>query len=226
MGERTLSHFALFSFTDAYWSRSGETRRESGATWFSALHNAAARTDIYQVFPSRSDTDVLIWSLLPLQETCDVAAFFERFLRALAPHRALIQPTLTLWGFTKTSIYAKGRRPQNEDLLTRTRKTYLILYPFVKTADWYLMGRDVRQGMMNEHIRIGHQYPEVSQLLLYSFGLQDQEFVVCYETEDLAQFSELVMELRSSDARRFTERDTPVITAVHRRPEQMYELLI
>ncbi len=42
------------------------------------------------------------------------------------------------------------------------------MYPFVKTDDWYLMSRDARQGMMNEHIRIGKQYREISQLLLYS----------------------------------------------------------
>ena len=40
-----------------------------------------------------------------------------------------------------------------------------------------LMDRETRQGMMNEHIRVGRQYPEISQLLLYSTGLQDQEFV-------------------------------------------------
>ena len=75
------------------------------------------------------------------------------------------------------------------------------------------MSRDARQGMMNEHIRIGHQYPEIKQLLLYSFGLQDQEFVVVYETDDLPQFSDLVNELRGAEGRRYTERDTPAYTA-------------
>ena len=80
--------------------------------------------------------------------------------------------------------------------LSDQRTPYLVLYPFVKTIDWYLLGKDTRQGMMNEHIRIGHQYPEIKQLLLYSFGLQDQEFIVVYETEDLLKFSDLVNEMR------------------------------
>ena len=50
------------------------------------------------------------------------------------------------------------------------------------------MSREARQGMMNEHIRIGKQYEDINQLLLYSFGLQDQEFVVVYETENLPLF--------------------------------------
>ena len=71
------------------------------------------------------------------------------------------------------------------------------------------MSREARQGMMNEHIRIG------IQLLLYSFGVQDQEFVVVYEMDDLHQFSDLVNELRSSEARRYTLRDTPLHTAIY-----------
>lgn len=88
------------------------------------------------------------------------------------------------------------------------------------------MGRDARQGMMNEHIRIGHQYPEIKQLLLYSAGLQDQEFIVTYETDDLAQFSQLVTDLRSSEARLFTERDTPIFTAIYHPPEDTLNLFV
>lgn len=226
MVERTLSHFALFTFTDSYWTLAADERQAIGDGWLPALQRAATRVDFYQVFPSRSDADVLVWSLLPMEETCDAAGFFERFLSALTPYRSLLRPHTTLWGFTKTSEYAKGRRPQSDEILKRHPKTYLIVYPFVKTAGWYQMGRDVRKGIMNEHIRIAHQYQEVNQLLLYSFGLQDQEFVVCYETEDLMRFSELVMELRSTEGRRFTYRDTPIITAVHHHPEQIRELWV
>ena len=88
------------------------------------------------------------------------------------------------------------------------------MYPFTKTADWYLFGRETRQGMMNEHIRIGKQYREIKQLLLYSFGLQDQEFVVTYETDDLEMFSKLVYDLRDTEARRYTKEDTPLHTGV------------
>jgi chlorite dismutase len=73
---------------------------------------------------------------------------------------------------------------------------------------------------MNEHIKLGKQYPEIKQLLLYSFGLQDQEFVVSYEMEDLAQFSDLVKGLRETEGRRHTLFDTPVITGVHRTVEE------
>jgi len=77
---------------------------------------------------------------------------------------------------------------------------------------------------MQEHIKLGKQYPEITQLLLYCFGLQDQEFIVSYETENLSRFSDLVYELRKSEARRYTERDTPIITAIYRNTEKLGEI--
>ena len=87
-----------------------------------------------------------------------------------------------------------------------------------------MIGKDARQGMMNEHIRIGKQYEDITQLLLYSTGLQDQEFVVVYETDNLPRFSDLVTELRSQEARPYTLRDTPVHTALYHPAEETLAL--
>ena len=100
-----------------------------------------------------------------------------------------------------------------------------MLYPFTKTIEWYLMSREARQGMMNEHIRVGRTHPDISQILLYSTGLGDQEFIVGYETDSLAEFQDLVVELRSTEARRHTLRDTPIFTCVKRSPERILDLL-
>ncbi|MDQ5851068.1 MAG: chlorite dismutase family protein, partial [Chloroflexota bacterium] len=160
MAERTLNHFALFAFNDAYWSLSPTEQAVFREEWLAGLQTAAPRVDVYQVFPARADTDLLVWSAVPIEEGCDAGQFFDRFARAVNPQRRLIRPTTTLWGFTKPSQYAKGRSPQEIDPFASERKPYLVGYPFVKTKEWYLMSRDARQGMMNEHIRIGHQYPE------------------------------------------------------------------
>jgi chlorite dismutase len=121
---------------------------------------------------------------------------------------------------TRPSEYSRARSAQEIDPFAPERSPYLVMYPFTKTADWYLLGRETRQGMMNEHIRIGKQFREIKQLLLYSFGLQDQEFVVVYETDDLALFSRLVYDLRDTEARRYTKADTPLHTGVQVTPER------
>jgi chlorite dismutase len=89
------------------------------------------------------------------------------------------------------------------------------MYPFTKTDSWYQHSREERRDMMMEHIKIGKQFEDITQLLLYSTGLQDQEFVVVYETQNLLRFSSLVTELRSTAGRPYTLRDTPLHTAVH-----------
>lgn len=221
---RTLNHFTLYRFKKVYWELTSEQRDEFHKGWLTGLRASARKVDIYQVFPAENSTDILVWSAVPVEETCDTARFFERYARITNPYRALIRPTATLWGYTRPSQYTKTRSTQEIDPFAETRKPYLIIYPFVKTVEWYLMSRDARQGMMNEHIRIGKQYPEITQLLLYSFGVQAQEFVVVYETEDLTMFSDLVTTLRGSEARRYTERDTPLHTAIHHPAEETLAL--
>ena len=78
---------------------------------------------------------------------------------------------------------------------------------------------------MNEHIRVGHRYPTVRQALAYSFGLDSQDFVVAYETDDLVAFGDLVRDLRGTDSRRSTVSDTPILIGIHRPLEEILGLL-
>jgi chlorite dismutase len=220
----TLNHFSFFSFTHDYYKLPSRDRKEFHDHWFAGARSASERCELYQVYPAQVNADILVWSALSIDQSCDTSEFFTRFAQATNPHRGLLAPKQILWGYTKPSQYTKSRSAQEIDPFAPERSTYLVMYPFVKTAEWYLMSRESRQGMMNEHIRIGKGFPEIKQLLLYSFGVQDQEFIVVYETEDLQQFSNLVYELRDTEARRFTERDSPLYTAVHHSHEETLAL--
>jgi len=221
---RTLNHFSLYAFTDAYWSLDKEEKSSFHQEWLSGLRAAAQTVDVFQNTDSKAD--MLIWCALEADdpEGCNTSVFFEKLAQGITPHRHLIRPVDSLWGFTRPSQYTKVRSAQEIDPFAATRLRYLVMYPFAKTADWYLMSREARQGMMNEHIRIGKQYEDIKQLLLYSFGLQDQEFVVVYETDDLPRFSNLVNELRDTEARRYTLQDTPVTTAIYHPAEETLAL--
>ncbi|HSO13765.1 MAG TPA: chlorite dismutase family protein [Anaerolineales bacterium] len=220
--QRTFNHFSLFSFKDAYWSLSADERGEFHGKWLSALRTSATKTDVFQ--GTEHDVDLIVWSALTVKDNQDAAVFFEKFAKVLTPYRRLLEEKDSLWGFTRPSQYSKARSRQEVDPFADERKPYLVIYPFSKTTEWYLMSRESRQGMMNEHIRIGKQYEDISQLLLYSFGLQNQEFVVVYETDDLTRFSDLVHELRDTEARRYTLRDTPLHTAIYHLAEETLAL--
>ncbi len=221
---RTLNLFAGFSFSESYYALGQTERKGLQQAWLAGLRQAARRIDVYQVYPANANVDVMAWCAVPIEAGCDAGQFFEAFARATNPMRAYLKTVDTLWGFTRASQYSRARSAQEIDPFAEERKTYLVVYPFVKTTEWYLLGKEARQGVMNEHMRIGKQYTEIRQLLLYSFGVQDQEFVVVYETDDLAHFSDLVNELRSTDGRRYTLRDTPLYTAVYHPAEETLAL--
>jgi len=217
---KTLNHFGSFRFSPHFYQLNTLDRKQILTEFLAGIRQASTKSEVYATYPAQADSDVMVWSAVSLEEACNVSSFFDQFARATNPFRKYLEPVNSLWGFTRPSQYTKTRSTQEIDPFSDHRKPYLVMYPFVKTVEWYLMSREARQGMMNEHIRIGKQYPEITQLLLYSFGLQDQEFIVVYEMDDLSQFSDLVYELRSSEARRYTERDTPLITAIYHPAEE------
>jgi len=218
---KSLNHFSIFRFTEEYWRLGSADRREIHRLWFDGLREVSGLQAVhrYQLFPTEPLADVMLWCAVEADSNEAPARFFEGFAKATVPHRRYVEPRISLWGMTRRSQYSKSRSRQEVDPFGEKRAPYLIIYPFTKTADWYMMNQETRQGMMNEHIRIGKRYESIKQLLLYSFGLQDQEFVVVYETDDLAVFSQLVNDLRMTEARRFTLGDTPVHTAVYHTPE-------
>jgi chlorite dismutase len=211
----TLNHFALVSFSEPYWRTPADQRHRLHRDWIAGVRRAAQVTHLYQTFGLEARSDLIVWSALEVASPDAASSFFARLAEAAAPFRADLVVRDLLWGFTRQSQYTKTKSRQELDPFAPRRLPYLIVYPFVKTTDWYQKSRDERQAMMAGHIKVGKQYKDIRQLLLYSFGLQDQEFVVVYETRDLTRFMELVNELRSTEARRYTARDWPLHTGVH-----------
>jgi chlorite dismutase len=120
----------------------------------------------------------------------------------------------TLLGNTRSSEYNPTKPPVAS--VSEAPHIYLIIYPFTKTIAWHLLSYDERKNMMKAHIEVGRKFSSsISQLLLYSFGIDDHEFIVSYQTDELEDFQTLVMELRNTEARRYTEKDTPIFTCIH-----------
>ena len=91
----------------------------------------------------------------------------------------------------------------------------------VKTRAWYALAPEERGRIMREHIAVGHKYPKIRINTSYSYGLDDQEFVVAFEGDDPAEFLDLVSELRYTESSSYTLRDTPMFTCVLRTPEAL-----
>jgi len=102
---------------------------------------------------------------------------------------------------------------------------YLFVYPFTKKREWYSVPFEERRRIMKEHIQIGHRYSSVTIHTSYCFGLDDYEFILSFETDHPEDFLNLVMDLRGSEASRYTAIETPIFTCVSVTPERMLDLL-
>lgn len=182
---------------------------------------SAVTTFTYSTIGLKAGVDLMLWSLAPSLQELE-----EKNAHAL---RSGMGTWMTVrhsfLGTIRPSQYVKRPTPQEQSLFTGERSAYLVIYPFTKSTDWYLLGHEDRQKVMNEHMKVGHRYPKVRQLLAYSFGVDDMDFLVAYETDDLAAFGDLVRELRGTESRRSTVRDTPILTGVRRPIEEITRLL-
>jgi chlorite dismutase len=200
---------------DPAWRRRSADERQHDADAFCAATVSATQGMIqhsYSTVGLRTEGDVLLWRMADRIELLEESAA----TMLSAGIGQWLTPSVSLLGMTRPSQYVRKPTSQEQSLFDGERAPYLVVYPFTKSTEWYLAPADERQKVMNGHMRIGHRYPQVRQLLAYSFGLDDQDFVVAYETDDLVAFSDLVRDLRSSESRRATVRDTPIIVGIHR----------
>lgn len=215
-GEAEAPRFIQYLFfkADPLWRRLPEEERTLGRREFAQVveGTAGVKTFAYSTLGLKVDADFMLWriadSLDDLQEM--LAALLQTGLGKY------LHTTHSLFGMTRPSVYTKRRTTQEHAIDEQERLRYFTVYPFSKTTEWYLMSKEARQGMMNEHMRVGHEYAKVRQVLLYTTGLDDQEFVVAYETDDLYSYQGLLIALRSTEARRYTLKDQPIFTAIYR----------
>ncbi|HEV3406924.1 MAG TPA: chlorite dismutase family protein [Candidatus Dormibacteraeota bacterium] len=213
---------ALALGLDGAWRRIPDTQRRSTCSDFlSSIEKATdVKTYAYSMVGLQPGIDLMLWRLAPTLDALEDSA--AAALRCGMGTWMTVKESFL--GLIRPSQYVKKPTPQEQSMFSGDRSRYLIVYPFTKSAEWYLLDKETRQRVMNEHMRVGHGYPQVRQLLAYSFGLDDQDFVVAYETDDLPAFGELVYALRSTESRRSTVRDTPILTGIHRRLDELAEL--
>ena len=216
---------ALALGLDPAWRRRTPDERHDDGCRFAEAEAAAQIEDVrsitYSSIGLEPGVDLLLWRMAPSVDA------LERAAAALL--RAGLGPWLTvrhsLIGRSGPSQYVRKPTDQEQSLFDGERSRYLVVYQFTKSTDWYLLSKEARQGVMNEHMRVGHDFPTIRQALAYSFGLDSQDFVVAYETDDLVAFGDLVRALRSTESRRSTVSDTPILLGIHRRMDEILDLL-
>ncbi len=203
---------------DPAWRRRPDDERASDAAAYVAAERETAGAGVRTLTCSsvglEPGVDLVLLRLAPSMDALEDAG--ARLARSGLGRSLVIRHSIL--GRISGSQYVTKPTDQERSVLDGEQAQYLIVYPFTKSADWYLLSREARQGIMNEHMRVGRGYPTVRQLLAYSFGLDDGDFLVAYDTEDLAAFGELVRELRGTESRRSTVNDRPILLGIRTDP--------
>jgi len=214
---RQFVQYAFFK-VDPAWRRLPSAEKDAGKREFIAvcddLSGRLAIHKTYSLTGVRGDTDFLLWSV---SDTLETLHELGTRLNATGLGKWLDSPYKYL-AMTRESIYIKGHEHEGQEG-ARTRMSlhnnkYLFVYPFVKMRKWYALPMEQRRKIMGPHFRIGHEFPSVSIHTAYSYGLDDQEFMLGFETDHPQDFLDLVMSLRDTEASAYTERETPIFTCI------------
>ena len=220
--EKTKALYRVVKYTfyqlDPAWRRLPDKDRQSAKDSFLAtLHKHDAlipRT--YSLIGTRGDADFMLWlitdSMTELQTFNSeiMKTDLGKFLTTPYSYLAMIRPS---------EYFGKTTDPEP------VGSNYLFVYPFTKKREWYSIPFEERRRIMKEHIQIGHKYSSVTIHTSYCFGLDDYEFILSFETDHPEDFLNLVMDLRGSEASRYTAIETPIFTCVSVTPEKMLDLL-
>jgi chlorite dismutase len=220
-------NFAFYKVTEEFRALSESKRRSAKKSLLKAL--GAFKKDgillTYSTLGFRADVDLLLWRI-----SYDLDSFqrnsSELIKSAMGPY---LKTPASYLAMTKRSIYIDKHAHEGQDgarnQVIPGKYKYIFIYPFVKSREWYLLPKEDRQRVMDEHIRVGSLYPTVKLNTTYSFGLDDQDFVVAFESDEPKDFLDLVMALRETQGSKYTVRDTPIYTCRLHVPEQAIDLL-
>lgn len=216
-GRRQFVKFTFFKAVPEWRRLDGDERDRQVGAFAAVVEDWSGRNLVrcYATVGMRGDVDFMIWQVS--YELDDIQAMAGELLgTALGGYLTTPYSYLSM---TKSSAYVEKYAGPGEDRATRLalapgKHRYLFVYPLTKMREWYGLPAEERQQIMNQHIAIGATYSSVKINTTYSFGLDDQEFVLAFETDEPGDFLDLVQELRGSVSSAYTLTDVPIFTCV------------
>jgi chlorite dismutase len=214
---RQYVSFSFYKLDPAFRRLPKEEQAEAKKEFISVLEEYDGGNGMillsYSLVGIRADADIMFWRISYELET------LQKMTTELISTKlgSYLSQSYAYLSMTKRSMYLDMFDPEHEEDRTHIipgKAKYLFIYPFTKKREWYLLTKFSRQGIMDEHIFVGNKYTSVKLNTTYSFGIDDYEFVVAFETNYPQDFLDLVMDLRETEGSKYTLLDTPIFTCV------------
>jgi peroxiredoxin len=165
---------------------------------------------VYSTAGFRADTDLMLWLVGPSPDALQDAVV--GFGRTEAGRRLGV--SWTFMGVVKPAeftadhapAFARGEAPRK----------YLCVYPFVRTPEWYLLPPEERSALLREHGEIGREFPDVLANTTSAFAINDWEWILAFEADELDRIVGCIRRLREAEARRYTKVEVPFVTGIRK----------
>jgi chlorite dismutase len=162
----------------------------------------------YDVSGLRADADLMIW-LTGVGIAPEVLQSALRTLRRAEPLASLL-PVWNAMGVHRDAEFTASHLPAF--MRDKDPETWLTVYPFVRSYDWYILPDDERRQMLADHGRKGAAHRSVLSNTVASFALGDYEWILALEAPELVELVDLMRDLRQTEARRHVREEVPFYT--------------
>ncbi len=218
--QRQGYRFVKYTFfkLDGEWRRlPNDQRRASKDDFLSVLEaHISLEPRCYTLVGTRGDADFMLWII---NDSLDPIRVLHSELMNTELGKYLSTPYSYLAMLRPSEYFGKPSDPEPAG------SKHLFVYPFTKKREWYSIPFEERRRIMQDHVQIGHKFSTVTIHTAYCFGLDDYEFILSFETDRPEDFLNLVMELRSSEASKYTAIETPIFTCTSVTPKEMLDIL-
>lgn len=211
--EETYAYYPAFQATDDLRERPAgdlEQLAHEAEVLFKEWAERVQLRAVYSTVGFRPDVDLLMWWVGRRPE--DLQDLLVAFRRTGLGRRLV--PTWTFLGVVRPAEFTPDHVPAF--VRGEPPRRYVTVYPFVRTADWYLLPDERRAALLREHGEIGRQFPDVLTNTTSAFGLGDWEWVLAFEADDLSRLVDCIRRLRAAEARRFTKEEVPFLTGIRK----------
>jgi chlorite dismutase len=161
---------------------------------------------VYDIGGLRADADFMVWWHAERIE--DVQRAYRSLLRTELG--MLLEPTWSAAALHRPAEFNKSHIPAF--LGDEPPKDFICVYPFVRSYEWYLLPDEERRDMLREHGQQARDFPDVRANTIASFALNDYEWVLAFEADELHRIVDLMRELRASRARMHVREELPFHT--------------
>src|SRR6202012_1721657 len=160
----------------------------------------------YDVQGFRADADYMLWWVAPTSD--DLQDVYAQFRRTRLGRCS--EPVWSAMALHRPAEFNKSHIPAF--LAEEEPRAYVSVYPFVRSYDWYLLAPAERRRMLAEHGMMAREYPDVRANTVSCFSLNDYEWILAFEADELHRIVDLMRHLRGAQARRHTRVEIPFYT--------------